>query len=422
MSGARHYRELLALPHAKAMLGWSLLGRLPLGMMPLALLFLVRGEGRGYGSAGIVVALYAVAVGIGAPIAGRQVDRSGPSPVVRVRGIVFPFLVGTVVVLAVLDAGIVAVASVAALAGLSMPPLSSTVRIVWPRLAPDELRSTTYALEATLQEVFFVGGPLLAAALATVAPAAPLVGAAVASLVGATATAGLRPVRSTPPSRAGGAGLLGALGSPGVRTVVLYAATVGVGFGAVELAMPAFAEEHGARELGGIALACFSGGSFVGGLLAGMRPPRSVLRRFLAGAVFLGVALLALQLAISVPTLCVLAFLAGLPIAPTIGALYSLIDRSARAGTAAEAFAWFGTAVSIGIATGSALAGALVDERGVRAAFGLGAAVAFGGALVGLARRSTLRLAPAPAAGDGSGEASTLLTSARSSGDRAADF
>ena len=373
------------------MLGWSLLGRLPLGMTPLALLFLIRGEGRSYAAAGIVVALYAVAVGVGAPIAGRQVDRFGPTPVLRVRAVAYALLAGTVVALAVLDAGIVAVAAAAALGGLALPPLSSTVRIVWPRLAPDELRSTAYALEASLQEVFFVGGPLLAAALATVSPAAGLAGAGLASLVGATATALLPPVRETPPSRAGGAGLLGALGSPGVRTVVLYAATVGVGFGSVELAMPAFAEAHGSRELGGLALASFSAGSLVGGLVAGMRPPRSVLRRFVLGSLVLATALLGLLLAVSIPTLCVLAFVAGLPIAPTIGALYALIDRSARAGTAAESFAWFGTAVSIGVATGSALAGMLIDEHGVRAAFAAGAAIAFCGALLGWARRGTLR-------------------------------
>ena len=314
------------------MLGWSLLGRLPLGMTPLALLFLIRGEGRSYAAAGIVVALYAVAVGVGAPIAGRQVDRFGPTPVLRIRAVAYALLAGTVVTLAVLDAGIVPVAAAAALGGLALPPLSSTVRIVWPRLAPNELRSTAYALEASLQEVFFVGGPLLAAALATVSPAAGLAGAGLASLVGATATALLPPVRETPPSRAGGAGLLGALGSPGVRTVVLYAATVGVGFGSVELAMPAFAEAHGSRELGGLALASFSGGSLVGGLVAGMRPPRSVLRRFVLGSLVLAAALLGLLLAVSIPTLCLLAFLAGLPIAPTIGALYALIDRSARAG------------------------------------------------------------------------------------------
>ena len=405
MSGAGHYRELLGLPHARSLVGWSLLGRLPLGMTPLALLLLVRGEGYGYGAAGVVVALYAVAVGVGAPVAGRHVDRVGPARVLRLRAVAYPALIGAVVLLATADAGIVPIALVAALAGLTLPPLSSTVRIVWPRIAPDELRSTAYALEASLQEVFFVGGPLLVAALSAIEPAAAVAGAGLASLVGATLTARLPPVRATPAARATGAGLLGALGSAGVRTVVLYAATVGVGFGAVELAMPAFAEEHGARELGGVALACFSAGSLAGGLVAGMRPPRSDLRRFLVGGVALAGALLTLQLAVSLPTLCALAFVAGLPIAPTVGALYSLIDRSARAGTAAEAFAWFGTAVSVGIAAGSAAGGTLVDERGVRWAFGLGAVVAFVGVLLAWTRRGTLRAAPSPTT-----PASTLLT------------
>jgi predicted MFS family arabinose efflux permease len=174
--------------------------------------------------------------------------------------------------------------------------------------------------------------------------------------------------------------------------------------------MPAFAEETGARELGGVAIACFAGGSLVGGLIAGMRPSRSHVRRLLGGALALSVALLGLQLAVSLPTLCVLAFVAGLPIAPTIAALYSLIDASARAGTAAEAFAWFGTAVSIGIATGAALAGVVVDERGVDWAFALAAAVAFAGVLLTWARRSTFvghGSAPAP---DHAAEASTLLS------------
>ena len=83
MTGTGHYRALLGLPHVPALVGWSLLGRLPLGMAPLALLLLVRGEGGSYGAAGIVVAVYAVAVGVGAPIAGRQVDRTGPSAVLR---------------------------------------------------------------------------------------------------------------------------------------------------------------------------------------------------------------------------------------------------------------------------------------------------------------------------------------------------
>ena len=391
-------------------------------MTPLALLLLVRGEGESYGAAGVVVAVYAVALGGGAPIGGRQVDRFGPTRVLQVRTVLFAFFVAGIVVLALVDAGIAPIAGVAALAGLSMPPLSSTVRVVLPRIAPGDLRATAYSLEASLQEVHFVGGPLLAAALAAIDPVASVAGAGVGSLLGTTMVARLPPVRATGRSRASGAGLLGALGSSGVRTIVLYAALAGVAFGSVELAMPAFAEaEVGTRELGGIALACFSAGSLAGGLLAGLRPSASVLRRFLLGALALAAAMVGLQLAVSLPTLYALAFLAGLPIAPTVGALYTLIDRSARVGTAAEAFAWFATAVSIGIAAGAVLAGVLVDERGVRWAFGLGAAVALAGAAFGWVCRGTLE-APSRGRPDNAESPSTLTPGARSSVDRAADF
>ena len=391
VSGLHAYRELFGIPFAKPLVGWSLIGRLPVGMTPLALLLLVRGEGEGYGAAGVVVAVYAVGLGLGAPISGRQVDRFGPTKVLQVRAALFALFVGAVAGLALVDAGIWPLAFGGALVGLARPPLSSSVRIVLPRLVPDELRATAYGLEASLQEVHFVGGPLLAAALASIDPVASVVGVGVASVLGTTMTSRLRPVQETPPSRSTGAGPLGALGSAGVRTIVLYAAAAGVAFGAVELAMPAFAEaEAGSRELGGIALACFSAGSLAGGLLTGLRPAASQRRRFQLGALVLAGAMVALQLAVSLPTLCALAFFAGLPIAPTVGALYTLIDRSARTGTAAEAFAWFGTAVSVGVAGGSAIGGALVDERGVRWAFGFGAVAAFGGALLGWVRRESL--------------------------------
>lgn len=423
------YRALFSRPSTKALIGWSLVGRLPVGMTPLALLLLVRSEGRGYGAAGIVVAVYAIALGAGAPVSGRQVDRFGPARVLQVRVLLFCAFVAGLVALALADAGTVALAAAAALAGLAMPPLSSTVRIVLPRIVPDSLRATAYAVEASLQEVHFIGGPLLAAGLASFDPVVAVAAVGVASLLGTAMLLRLAPLRETPPSRTGGAGPLGALGSPGVRTIVLYAAVVGSAFGAAELAMPAFAEEEATRELGGLALASFSAGSLAGGLVAGLRPTVRHATRFHAGSLALAIGLAGFLLATSLPTLCLLAFLAGLPIAPAVGALYTLTDRLARAGTAAEAFAWFGTAVSIGVAAGSAVAGWLVDAHGVRWAFGLAALIAFAGAVLGWARRSTLAaerlqqsVASVVSGGARSEEASTLMSRARSSGDRAADF
>lgn len=371
--GPARYRALLALPHARALLGWSLLGRLPLGMTPLALVLLVRGEGASYAAAGAVVAAYAVALGVGAPVAGRRVDRIGPHSVLRLRAVLYPSLLLLVVALALLDAGIPAIAAAAALSGLAMPPVSATVRAVWPYLATGDVRSTAFALEAALQELFFVAGPLLAAGLAAVSPALSVAGAAAASAIGASMTARLGPVRMLGAARGHGAGLLGALGAPGVRVIVVFAACLGAGFGAVEIAMPAFAEAAGSRELGGLGLAAFAGGSLIGGLVAGLRPSRSERRRLLLGGCAIGAGMLLFQIPGSIAGLCLAAVLAGLPIAPGVAAAYGLIDRLAPSGTVAEAFAWFGTAVTMGIACGSSLGGWIVDAHGVRWSFALGA-------------------------------------------------
>ena len=102
MSGARgveRYRGLFRNDHAAALLVWSIIARVPMGMAGLALVLLVRGSGAGYGEAGLVAAAYAIAVAVGAPYGGRQVDRRGARRVLVRRTVLFPALFGLVAVL-----------------------------------------------------------------------------------------------------------------------------------------------------------------------------------------------------------------------------------------------------------------------------------------------------------------------------------
>ncbi len=378
------YRALLATPHARRLIASGLVARLPMGMVPLALLLLVRDTGAGYGAAGLVSGGYLVAAALGAPVAGRLVDRRGQRRILVTRGVVFPLLLLAVAVLALAEAPLVAVGVCAALAGVLLPPVGASLRAIWPRLLEGtELRTTAYALEASLQEVFFVVGPLVVALVAgLVHPAAALAVAALAGGGGTLAFAAAPPVRAwLPEQEPSGAGPLGALESAGVRTIVLFGVFCGVAFGGAEVGMPAFAEEHGNAALGGVPLALFAGGSLVGGLVVGARTnrePRSLLR---LASVLLALGLAPLALAPSLTVLAVLGFLAGLPIAPCFAAAYGLLDSAARRGTQAEAFAWISTAVGGGLAAGAALAGAAVDAYGVEAPFVLGC----GGAAVAAA-------------------------------------
>ena len=386
--GLARYRALFHVPHVRRLVLCGLLARLPMGMVGLALLLLVRESGGSYGAAGSVSGAYFVATAVGAPVAGRLVDRRGQTRILLRRAVAFPALLAGAGALALLDAPLALIGACAAAAGAVMPPVGSSLRALWPRLfAGADMRAAAYALEASLQEITFVVGPLVVALLtAAVSPVLALGVAAAAGGAGTAAIALAPPVRAwRPEDDRHAVSILGALDSSGVRTLVGLAACLGLSFGATEVGFPAFAEGHGGAELGSIPLALFAAGSLVGGLVAGARatvPPVRLLR--LSTVLLVGGVALPL-LGWSLPSMALLAFLAGVPIAPVVMAAYGLVDSVARRGTAAEAFAWISTAVFIGFSAGVAVGGTLVDAAGVRASFGLAVvAVGIGAILVAL--------------------------------------
>jgi MFS family permease len=383
--GLARYRALFLVPHVRRLVLSGLLARLPMGMVGLALLLLVRERGGSYGAAGLVSGGYFVATAVGAPIAGRLVDRRGQARILLRRAVIFPGLLGGVCALAAFDAPLPLVGVCAAAAGALMPPVGSSLRALWPRMfAEGELRAAAYALEASLQEITFIAGPLLVALLtATGSPALALGVAAAVGGIGTLLIARAEPVLAWRPDEdRQPASILGALESRGVVTIVSLSVCLGLGFGGTEVGFPAFAEGHGGAELGSIPLSLFAAGSLVGGLVAGAMVTVSPARLLRVSAVVLAGGLALPLLGWSLPSMAVLAFLAGLPIAPVVMSAYGLIDAVARPGTAAEAFAWITTAVFAGFSVGMALGGTLIDAFGVKASFGLGAAAAAVGAIL----------------------------------------
>jgi len=307
------------------------------------------------------------------------------------RALLFPAFLLTVVVLAARGAPVLALAPVAAAAGLTLPPVAATLRTLLPRLVSGDLLSTAYSLDAVLQELFFVSGSLVVALLALLSPKAALVGAAAAALVGTLGFVRIGPVATAAPVERGHDRRFGAMGFAGMRTIVALAGSWGLAFGVIEVASPAFAELHGNRALAGVALAAFAVGSLVGGLVAGMRAVPDEPRRLLTASAILAVFLMLPLVATSIPTYCLLIFFAGMPIAPGVAAAYGLVGKVVASGSHAEAFAWISTAVSTGIAAGAAAGGWLVDGAGVRVALAAGSAAAAVGFASCLLRRRTLR-------------------------------
>jgi MFS family permease len=383
--GVRGYRELFAGTEARRVISWGLLARMPMGMASLAFVLLVRGEGGSYTTAGIVSGAYTVAAGAGAVVGGRLVDRRRPAPVLLTYGIVYGVALAGLLVLAHAGAPEAALVGSALLAGALAPPIGPTIRMMWPQMLPKpELRTTAFALEATIQEVIFVAGPLIVAALAaTISPSAGVAAAAVACVAGTVGFIGTPAVRARRPDPGhdrSGQHPFEALLPWGVRRVLLLGVAYGVAFGAAEVSMPAFAEGHGGRSLGGIALAAFSCGSLVGGVVAGAASASGNLdRRLQAISALFVLVLVPPLLAGSLVQMTAIMFVAGLPIAPSVAIAYNLLEGAARRGTQAEAFGWMSTAVTAGIAVGTAGGGSLIAHSSVRPALGLavvGAAIA----------------------------------------------
>jgi MFS family permease len=370
----------------------SIVGRLSLGMTTLALLLLVRDTSGSYASAGMVCASYAFAFGLLGPSRARAADRSGPVRALLATAVVHPVALAVLVALAVADAPTWALLPPAVLGGASVPPHGPVMRALWGSLLDGPLRATAYSLESVVVELCFVIGPLLTALLAAlVHPGAAVLAAAALALAGALWMVTAPAVRDVVPHETPHASRVGPLVSPAVRALLLTVVGIGIGFGAIEVAMPAYAESEGARPAAaGLLLAVWAAGSICGGLVYGglhLSTPHRRQLPFLVAALAVGSAL---PLVATGPVaMSVALFAYGLTIAP-FGACNSvLLGEAAPPGTTTEAFAWSSSMIFGGAALGSAVAGVLVDRSGPVAALLVTAAagvLALLAALAGVAR------------------------------------
>lgn len=391
--GFGRYRAVLSLPGVRQLIAAAFIGRLPVAMLSLAIVLLVSQENGSYATAGVVSATQALASAAFSPLLGRLIDRLGQTRVLVSCAIVFPISTAALIVVAEVEPEPLPLIACAVPFGISFPPLFASMRALLGQLAGRaDLTESAYALEAVMQELFFITGPLLVAVLTSIAsPQMALATAAAMTSVGTLAFAALPPSRQWRAEGVGERRRIGALASPGLRTLLVVSAAFGLSFGALEVTMPAFADDHGSAAASGLLLAGAAAGSMAGGLFYGSRNWRAdqsvLLVRF---SILFAIALLPLALADSMPVMFVLLVLAGTLIAPWAATSYVLVGRLAPAGTVTEAFTWETTAVVAGFALGGALSGVLVESAGVREALLATTALAGTAALVAWARRASL--------------------------------
>jgi predicted MFS family arabinose efflux permease len=381
---------VLRIPGSARLFAASMVARTPTTALGLVFVLRTRQLTGSFADAGLAAGLYALAAAVSAPALGRAADRRGP-PAVLVPAALLSAL--GLVAFAALPAGVplAAVLACAGVTGVAVPPVGPCLRALWPGVLGDRaLSHAAFALESAVLEVTYIAGPvLIAGAIGAWSTAAAALASAALLLAGTLVFAAVRPVREW---RSGArAARSGPLRAPGVRTLAVVFALVGIAFGAVEVGVPATADAAGRAHAAGLLLGVWGLGSLLGGLAAARAcPPADRARRLCALLALLAAGHLLLAVPAGLLGLAALLLLAGATIAPTFGIANGLVDGVAPPGAVTEAFTWLSTGIAAGVAAGSALGGALADDVGAGAAFALAAAASAAAAAYATARRPRL--------------------------------
>jgi hypothetical protein len=283
-----------------------------------------------------------------------------------------------------------------AVAGASMPSLGSMVRARWSAVLAGQpaALNAAFALESVVDEMIFVIGP---AAVTLLAASVPPAGVLVAMVLAVTGTLLFAAQRRTEPTAHSARAATGRrtdrqhmragspaktrvrttarlLPAPGLAVMAPLYLLVGAMFASVDLTTVDFAQQEGHRPLAGLVLGTYALGSAIGGLWYGSRTWRARLARRFTLTLSLTVAGVATFWA--QPNLLSLdagMLVAGLVISPTLIAGYGLIERQAPLARRTEAMTWLSSAISVGVAVGSAVCGRVVDTLGPRYGYGFAA-------------------------------------------------
>lgn len=400
----RGYIALLRTPGAARFCLSGMIGRAPMAMFGLGTVLLVAASTGRYALAGLVSGAGSIGYAASAPQVARLADRFGQRRVLRPLIAFFAVACLVFVACAELKAPTWILMVTGCLAGSSMPSLGSMVRARWSALLRDPAAlHSAFALESVVDEMVFVVGPALVTLLAAAMPPAGVLLCVVLSVSGTLFFAAqrqtepavrVRPPASSlqPPGQAHGPAHGPAHGSAhgqahggrprraarlpahGLVTIAPLYLCLGAMFASIDLSTVDFAQQHGHKPLAGLILGTYALGSGVGGLWYGSRTWRApVERRFFLTLVLTvaGVATFWAQ-----PTLISLGaatLVAGLTIAPTLIAGYGLIERQAPAARRTEAMTWLSSTIAVGVATGSAACGRIIDTAGPRWGYGFAA-------------------------------------------------
>ena len=370
------YSAVLSRPGVTRIIGSQLLARFAFGMMSLALILHVEQTYKNYTIAGIALGAETIGAAVSGPLLARQLAKVGPRVLITWLASISS---AALVFVAFFRGSEIFVVLACLVVGLTSPPIQQVARAVYPTLITKNQTSHLFSLDATLQELLWVFGPVLATMIsATYNTTASVTFMATVQIVGTVLFARNPEIAGMkfPPSKRR---LGGVLKKPITISAVLINATLVASFGAADVGTVAVL----GMQPAGIVIATLSLGSLVGGFAFGHRAKSKWALFKFVSITFIGFAMVFVN-----PTdllwITISWFVVGLGVAPSFATVASMISISFGQADSAEAYGWINTAQLLGYSGGAAIAGIIVDNFSHEAAWYVTGAMGLAGVISAL--------------------------------------
>ena len=362
----------------------AFIARFPFAMMVVGTLTLVVSARESIWLGGVNSAVVGLGSALIGPLLGAAADRIGQRPVILTAGIVNSLALVAMAAVAfssLPDAAVLAVGFVIGASSPQIGPFSRTrlVQLILTRLpVARRARSlnSTMGYESAADETAFVFGPVVVGLLATtMSPAAPMIGAAVLTLLFVTAFA-LHPTAKVAAPATAEEPVTQApareLASLSVLVVVAGALGVGLFFGTVLTSLTSFLADTGDGDSAGLVYGVMGVGSTILALSVALFPERFRLQaRWLVFSALMLAAMIGYGFASGLTGIVMAMAIAGIGIGPTIVTLYSLAAERSPQGRSATVMTMLGSATIVGQSAASALTGAVAESAGSQASMWL---------------------------------------------------
>lgn len=369
------YWKLFTIPGTVEFSVAAFFGRLPAGMIGLAIILPISKLTGSYTIAGAVAASIMAGMALCTPLSGRLVDQYGQGQILLFFAVLNFIGTSALITCVYFRAPMELLCIAGVVTGASRLSTGTMARTRWAYVArtldPARYQGTlqaAYAFESVVDEIVFMCAPILATFLCTaVHPLAGLICCLVSYVIGTVALAaqrGTQPAVEPIQNRRSSA-----LAVPGLQVILAATVFIGISAGAVEVIVVAQADDSGLRSLTGLLMATLAFSSMLAGFWYGART-------FKLSAHSLWIRCLALLLLALIPlifvgnliVLTLALIVAGLLIGPTSIAGQVLTERMLPVKLLNEGMSLEVTAMILGMAAGGWLSGFLIDKLGVHRA------------------------------------------------------